>query len=111
MGRNSVNIDVPGIAAGKSMLDNMKINYAKQNLEFWIMNITDGTYKTYKTQGKSTIPMSYVLLCALACCHASVFAAQALSESDFGISSTWPWTLVVTKFFRDSPKMVQDGPK
>jgi carotenoid cleavage dioxygenase-like enzyme len=49
MGRNSVNIDVPGIAAGKSMLDNMKINYAKQNLEFWIMNIADGTYKTYKT--------------------------------------------------------------
>jgi carotenoid cleavage dioxygenase-like enzyme len=48
MGHNSVSIDVPGITAGKSMIDNMKIDYSK-NLEFWVMNIADGTYKKYET--------------------------------------------------------------
>ena len=65
----------------------------------------------FKTCVKSTISMSYAFLCALACCHASVFAAQGPSASDFGISSTWPWTQVVTKFSQDIPKMGQDGPK
>ena len=67
--------------------------------------------KAYKTCVKSTFSIYYVVLCALACCHASVFAAQAPSGSDFGISSTWPWTQVITKFFQDSSNMVQDGPK
>ena len=67
--------------------------------------------KAYKTYVKSTFSMSDAFLCALACCHASVFAAQAPSGSDFGISSTWPWTQVITKFFQDDPKIVQDGPK
>ena len=67
--------------------------------------------KAYKTSVKSTFSISQGFMCALACCHASVFAAQGPSESDFGISSTWPWTQVVTKFFQDSPKIVQDGPK
>ena len=67
--------------------------------------------KAYKTNGESTILMSCAFLRALACCHASVFAAQGPSGSDLGISSTWPWTQVVTKFSQDSPKMGQDGPK
>ena len=44
----------------------------------------------YKTCVKSTNSMCCVCLCALACCHASVFAAQGPSESDVGISSTLP---------------------
>ena len=67
--------------------------------------------KANKTHEKSTISMPYVFLCTLACCHASVFAAQAPSGSDFDISGTWTWTQVVTEFFKDSPKMVQDGRK
>ena len=67
--------------------------------------------KAHKTCVKSTFSMYYVLLCALACSHASVFAAQGPRESDFCVSSTWPWTKGVTKFSQDSPKMVQDGPK
>ena len=67
--------------------------------------------KAYKTNVKSTFSISYVVLCALACCHASVFAAQGPSENDLGISRTRPWTQVVTKFSQHSPKMVQDGPK
>ena len=37
--------------------------------------------------------MSYAFLCALKYCHVNVFAAQGPSESDFYISSTWPWRL------------------
>ena len=62
--------------------------------------------KAYKTYVKSTFSISYIVLCALASCHASVFAAQGPSENDLGISSTWPWTQVVTKFSHDIPKMV-----
>jgi carotenoid cleavage dioxygenase-like enzyme len=48
MGHNSVTINVPGIAMGKSMIENMIIDYSK-NLGFWVMNIADGTYKKYET--------------------------------------------------------------
>ena len=74
--------------------------------------------KAYKTCVKSTFSIYYVVLCALACCHASVFAAQGPSENDFGISSTLPWTQVITKIHQHSsrwpqvaPKSSQDSPK
>ena len=67
--------------------------------------------KAYKTCVKSTFSISYIVLCALASCHASVFAAQGPSENDFGISSMLPWAHVITKFSQHTPRMVQDGPK
>ena len=63
--------------------------------------------KAYKTNVKSTFSISGVVLCALAWCHASVFAAQGPSENNLGISSTWPWTQVVTKFSQDIPRWTQ----
>ena len=58
--------------------------------------------KAYKTGVKSTFSMSYAFMYALACCHASVFAEQGPSGSDFGISSTWSWSQVITKFSQHS---------
>ena len=66
--------------------------------------------KAYKTCVKSTFSIYYVVLCALACCHASVFAAQGPSENDFGISSTLPWTQVITKIYQHSPRWPQVAP-
>ena len=67
--------------------------------------------KAYETCVKSTFSTSYIVLCALASCHASVFAAQGPSENDFGISSTLPWTQVITKIHQHSSRWPQVAPK
>ena len=43
--------------------------------------------KAYKTCVKSTFSISYIVLCALASCHASVFAAQGPSENDLAFQA------------------------
>ena len=67
--------------------------------------------KAYKTCVKSTFSISYIVLCALASCHASVFAAQGPSENDFGVSSMLPWIQVITKIHQHSTRWPQVAPK
>jgi carotenoid cleavage dioxygenase-like enzyme len=44
--RNSVNFNLPGMAEGKPMIDNFIFDY-DNNLDFYIMNKSDGSYKKY----------------------------------------------------------------
>ena len=73
------------------------------------------TLKSFKKYGFPAIFDRFCLApisrFALVWCHASVFPRQGPSENDFGISSTLPYTQVVTKFSQHGPKMAQDGPK